>query len=129
MYIAVIVLIIMAAFTIASAAFGIFRVNTSEKHSKVHPVENKYIPAIGGQIAVAYDYPSSDAINDMIARRDGEGRRPGRHFLRGDGASGSSASDFGLDAGVQGRPRGGAGGGGPRVRRAVLHPGAGGARL
>ena len=68
MYIAVIVLIIMAAFTIASAAFGIFRVNTSEKHSKVHPVENKYIPAIGGQIAVAYDYPSSDAINDMIAQ-------------------------------------------------------------
>ncbi len=68
MYIAVIVLIIMAVFTIASAAFGIFRVNTSEKHSKVHPVENKYIPAIGGQIAVAYDYPSSDAINDMIAQ-------------------------------------------------------------
>lgn len=68
MYIAVIVLVIMAILTIASAAFGIFRVNTSEKHSKVHPVENRYIPALGGQIAVAYDYPSSDAINDMIAQ-------------------------------------------------------------
>lgn len=68
MYTAVVGLVIIAALTIASAAFGIFRVNTSERHSKTHPVENKYIPAPGGQIAVTYDYPTSEAINDMIAQ-------------------------------------------------------------
>lgn len=61
-------LIIITVLSIAGVVFGVLRINTAEKYSKTHPVEDRYIPAIGGQIAITYDYPTSDAINDMITQ-------------------------------------------------------------
>lgn len=67
MYVVVGGLLIMTALAIASTVFGIFRVHPGDKPTQVRPILEEHMPAVGGQVAVTYDAPTGDAINEMIA--------------------------------------------------------------
>lgn len=61
-------LVIITIISIAGAAFGIFRSHDNGRVAQPRPILEENIPPVGGQVAVTYDYPTSDAINQMIAQ-------------------------------------------------------------
>lgn len=61
-------LAIITAITIAGAVFGVFRSHDGDRTAQIRPILEEHIPPVGGQVAVTYDYPTSDAINNMIAQ-------------------------------------------------------------
>ena len=67
MYVMVCALLVIVILSIAGALFGIFRVNPGDRPTRVHPILEEHIPAVGGQVAVTYDSPTEDSINEMIA--------------------------------------------------------------
>lgn len=68
MYITVGVLLVIAGLSIAGAAFGIFRTHNGGRVANIKPILPEHMPAVGGQVAVTYENPTSDAINEMIAQ-------------------------------------------------------------
>ena len=67
MYVIVVGLLIMTTLSVASAVFGVFRVHPGDNPTKVRPILEEHMPAVGGQVAVTYDAPTGDTINEMIA--------------------------------------------------------------
>lgn len=67
MYVMVCGLLIITVVSIASALFGVFRVNPGNRPTKVYPILEEHIPTVGGQVVVTYESPTSDSINEMIA--------------------------------------------------------------
>lgn len=61
-------LTIITIISIAGAAFGIFRSHNGGRTAQLRPISEEHIPPVGGQVAVTYDYPTSDSINQMIAQ-------------------------------------------------------------
>ena len=68
MYITVGILLVIAGLSVAGAAFGIFRTHPSDRTAHVRPILPEHMPEVGGQVAVTYENPTSDAINEMIAQ-------------------------------------------------------------
>lgn len=68
MYITVGILLVIAGLSIAGAAFGIFRTHNGDRVANIKPILPEHMPAVGGQVAVTYENPTSDAINEMIAQ-------------------------------------------------------------
>ena len=56
MYITVGILLVIAGLSIAGAT------------AHVRPILPEHMPEVGGQVAVTYENPTSDAINEMIAQ-------------------------------------------------------------
>lgn len=68
MYITVGILLVIASLSIAGAAFGVFRTHPSDRTAHIKPILPEHMPEVGGQVAVTYENPTSDAINEMIAQ-------------------------------------------------------------
>jgi hypothetical protein len=61
-------LAIITIVSIAGTIFGIFRSHDNGRAAHLRPILEEHIPPVGGQVAVTYEYPTSDAINQMIAQ-------------------------------------------------------------